>query len=126
MDIIEDNYLQFIASAAFLLWSFFKGTDWYIQKKNERREKIIKALEAGVMLAWEEVVKPWLKEKESTCRKQKKKVDKKLSPEVKQIAEKTAIEHATKINKSITGLSKEELHVMIKKLVDESKAKNKK
>lgn len=114
--------IEIIVTIAIVIWSYFKTTEWYIQKKNDRRNKLINALEVGVTFAYEKVVKPWIDLQKSEKNIPKEEV--KLNSEVKVLAEQTAIEEASKIDKKIKDeFTYEELHTIIKKLVKEAKKK---
>ena len=103
---------EILASIVALAWAFFKTTTWYEMRRNSNITRVYEALEIGVQIAWERVVKPYL---------EKNGKDQALPAHVRQEAEHVAIEAAAKADKVIRATAPETLRATLKMAVEEAK-----
>lgn len=103
---------EILASIVALMWAFFKTTTWYEMRRNSNITRIYEALEIGVQIAWEKVVKPWL---------EKNGKDQALPAHVRLEAEHAAIEAAAKADQIIKRAPSETIRATLKMAVEEAK-----
>lgn len=106
------NTWHVLASIVSILWTFFKSAGFLEMRRLSKLERLFQALEVGVSEAWTTVVKPYLNENPPGT---------KLSPLIRERAEKAAIEAATKQDKIVRKFDKEAIRATLKAAVEDAK-----
>jgi hypothetical protein len=94
------------------LWALFKSSTWYANRREQRITRVFEALEVGVVIAWERIVKPYLEKNGGGG---------KLPPEIRREAEHVAIAAAKSADKIIGTVPRDILRATLKMAVEEAK-----
>lgn len=103
---------EILASLALVIWTFFKASTWVYWRRSAKLERLFEALEIGVSLAWEQVVKPYL---------EKNGKDAPLPPNIRLQAERVAVDEASKVDAIVRRFAGPIIRATLKMAVEEAK-----